>query len=189
MSEQPDFVTNSRDTAFARFYTKAVQNNFLSEREARPIFENHEFVEITFPADRRTIVDRRVKGEDKQRWPRQYAAFRSDQDQISDGMPLDQYAGLTAADVEELKFFKVRTVEQLAGLTDQNLSDMPPGVRKFRDAAARYLSQAAGNAPVEKLAAEVAQRDDTIAAMQEQMASMRKQIEELQKKPARETAK
>ena len=59
MSDEPDFVVrdrNAADPAFARFYLKPVKNEFRSEAENRPIFEDLEYVEITLPGDRRSIV-------------------------------------------------------------------------------------------------------------------------------------
>jgi hypothetical protein len=182
MSETPDFIRrpdNAPDGVFARFYVRPVQNELRTASEGRPIFEDVEYVEINLPGDRTSVVDRRVKADDRQRWPQQYAAFKDGQEQVGDGTPLTQWTGVTRSQVEELAFFKIRTVEQLAGLNDGALANLPLGLRAMKEHAERWLASAAGGKPAEALAAEVAKRDATITTMQGQMADMRVEIDRL----------
>jgi hypothetical protein len=177
MSDQPNFVmpaaAGAPDASFARFYLKPVQNNFRTEQEGRPIFEDKEYVEISFPGDRRSIVDRLVKAEDRTRWPQQYKAFKEDLEQVGEGLPLSEWAAMTRSQVEEYKFFRVRTLEQMAGISDGVLSDMPMGTRELRDQAQRWLAAAAGAQPTAALAAEVSRKDDRIVELEAQLAEAR----------------
>lgn len=178
----PDFAIPQRDKpdgTLPRFHMKAVKNEFRSAAEGRPIFDNMEYVEIHIPGDRMTQVDRRVKPEDRTRWPEAYAAFKEERAQVADGLPLETWAGLDRAQVEELKHFRIHTVEQLAGLSDEQVTNIGMGGRALRDAASRFLQTMEGAAPTEKLAAEVASKDAMIADLKEQLAEAHKLIGEL----------
>lgn len=182
--DTPDFVTRpagGSNPAFARFYMKPCKNEFRSQAENRPIFEEMEYVEITLPGDRRSIVDRRVKPDDLREWPAQYKAFKENLEQLGEGMPLGEWAPMTRSQVEEYKFFKVHTVEQMAAISDGALMDLPMGTRELRDHAQRFLAQAAGGKPTEALAAEVAKRDDTIEELRNQVTALKAENEKLKK--------
>lgn len=174
-SDTPDFIPSAdkSDTAIPRFYTKPVQNNFKSEQEGRPVFEDRDFVEILVPGDRKTVSDGFVRDEHKRRWPRHYAAFKAQSEIPLDGTPVEQWASITRSQAEELKFAHVRTVEQLAALPDDALNKtMSMGGYALREKAQRHLEALAGSAPMEKLAAENAAKDAKIAAMDAQMKDL-----------------
>jgi hypothetical protein len=184
MSETPDFMVTPKggapDTARPRFYVKAVQNNFKSERDGKPVFEDQRYVEVHIPGDRKTVVDRPVKPEDRERWPREYAAFEAGLETPLEGLPLEEWAGITRSQVEELRFAHVRTVEQLAALPDDALNrSVSMGGFKLREAAIRHLAQAAEAAPMERLAAESAEKDAKMALMQDQMNALQEQVAKL----------
>lgn len=183
MSETPDFqVTGgpNRDSAIPRFYMKAVKNEFETQRQGRPIFRDVEYVEINVPGDRRTVVDRAVTDEHRRRWPREYEAFKAGQELPVEGTALEEWGGVTRSQVEELRPFKIRTVEQLAALSDDQLGKaVPMSGFSLREKAQRFLEQAKGAAPMEKLAAEnedlkasMQVRDDRIKALEEQVQKL-----------------
>jgi hypothetical protein len=177
----PDFVVSrdgQPDNTFARFHMKAVQNEFRSGQEGRPIFDNLEYVEIHVPGDRMTLVDRRVKEDDKRRWPNQYAAFKAEREQVADGYPLENWPGVDRAQVEELKHFRIHTVEQLANLPDERLT-FGTGARTLRESAQRFLKTTAGSAPVEALAAEVARQAVIIEELKADLAVANRIVAEL----------
>jgi len=178
---QPPPQGGERDTAFPRFYLEAVQNGPKSTEAGRPVFDDIEFVEINVPGDRKNVVHRRVSDEHRRRWPREYQAFKERGEIAKEGWPLEEWSGVTRSQVEELKFFKIFTVETLAGLPDDALARaVPMGGFAVREKARRALETAKGAAPSEKLAAELEQRDATIAQMNETMAAMQAEIAKLQ---------
>jgi hypothetical protein len=181
----PDFVepgTQVRDITIPRFYMRPVHNAWRSKQEGRPIFDEVEYVEIIIPGQRST-VDERVKDEHKRNWAARYKAFKDGLEVAQDGTPLEEWPGVTRSQVEELKFFHVRTVETLAALDDGGLQRaVPMGGHALRAAAKRYLEQAADRAPAERLAAENDQLRGKMATMEEKMATMEATIRELQAK-------
>lgn len=147
---------DTKDTVIAKFYTKAVQNNHKSENEGRAIFEDREFVEIIVPGNRGTVVDRPATAADKERWPRQYEAYKTGLEAAVDGTPIEEWSMISPALVEELKHVHVRTVEALAALSDADLAKtVPMGGQALRQKAKLWLEQAAGNAPLSRLQAQI----------------------------------
>jgi hypothetical protein len=184
MSETPDFIApkagGERDTAMPRFYVKPVKNEFKSNEKGHPVFEDREYVEIHIPGDRGTVTDRQVRPEDRDRWPREYAAFKAGQEAPVEGTPLTEWPAITRSQAEELKFGRVYTVEQLAALPDDLLNrTVSMGGFSLREKAKRFLEAAQGNAPMEKLAAENEEQRATINALQEQMKALTEQMAKL----------
>jgi hypothetical protein len=188
MSETPDFVVHDRDprdNAIPRFYLNPIQNNFKSQEQGRPIFDEVEFVEILIPGDRNARFDGRVKDEHRQRWPREYAAFKAGLETPAEGTPIREWAAITRGQAEELAFANVRTVEVLASLSDQQLQKVVPmNGYALREKAQRALEQAAGSEPAEKLAAEVENLKATIAQMK---STIEAQAAELAKRGSDQT--
>lgn len=175
----PDFdaAADKGDNARPRFYSKPVKNNFRSESEGRPVFEDKEFVEILVPGDRKTVVDTLVKDEHKRRWPREYAAFKAGQEVPVEGTPLEEWPQITRSQVEELKFAHIRTVEQLASLPDDPLNrSVSMGGFALREKAQRYLEALNGNAQTEALAAESARKDEIIAEQKRQYEALLERV-------------
>jgi len=156
MSDAPDFQVQDprgqRDSAIPRFYVSAQRNNFRSEQEGRPCFDDVEKVEILIPGDRHATWDGRVTQVHKDRWPREYEAFKKGLEPAEGGTPLDQLPGMTASQVEELKYMHVRTVEALAGLSDdQCRKAISMGGMALRDKAKRWLDSTSADAATARL--------------------------------------
>ena len=152
----PD-LNGPKKPAIARFHVKAVEQTFRSQQEGRPIYEEQEFVEILIPGDRRSMVVERVNDEHKARWPREYEAFKAGREAPLEGTPLRNWPNsqMTTARVEELVYFNIRTVEELAAVSDLHLPNLGMGGRSLRQAAITFLEVSAkGTAPLERMVAE-----------------------------------
>lgn len=159
----------TEDRAIAEFYVEAVPNNFRTEKEGRPIFDDVEFVKILVPGDRRTEVVRRVTEEHRYRWPRQYEAFQRGIIPAEEGTPIEQWPPITPAMAKTLAFLNIRTVEALAAVSDTALAEIGLGARELRQKAIAWLGAidpqglANANAEIAELKAQMAQ---LIAAQQ-----------------------
>jgi phage gp37-like protein len=188
-TDTPDFVTGAdkHDTAFPEFSMEPIKNNFRSEREGKPVFEDAEFVTIRVPGDRKTEWHGRVTEEHRRRWPTQYAAFKAQQDAPTEGTPLKEWAALTRSQVLELAAANVKTVEQLAALPDDLLHRaVSMGGFALREKATRFLEQAAGVAVAERLAAEKEEAQANMQVMQQTIDALRSEVEALKKAGAQE---
>jgi hypothetical protein len=94
----------------------------------------------------------------KDRFPQKWAQYLAGEEQTASGTPLKVAPFLTPALVENLKFLKIVTVEQLASLPDTAMNFM--GAQEYKQAAIRYLNVTSSNesllAQIQALQAQVA---------------------------------
>jgi hypothetical protein len=160
------------DKLYVVFSQVATENQQETAKAGRPIFEDLDWIEIRAPGDR-DVIKRPADEGDRRRFARQYAAYkqgRGENEQIV-GTPLAAVPWVTRSQVEEFAFFKVRTVEQLVGMSDA-LGQRFPGFQGLKQRAQVFLEAAAGAAPGEKHAAELKERDERIAALEAQMREL-----------------
>jgi len=182
-TDAPDFDTEARqkDGAHPRFYMFTRPNPARSEKEGRPQFDDVEMVEILIPGDRLNSPHQIVGETHKKRWPKQYAAFQEKREAPTEGTPLDQLPGITGSRVEELRYFHIRTIEQLAGMPDDLLMKAAPmDGRAMRDRATRWVAATEGAAGEEKLAAENRELQAKMSLMEAQMGEFKTLIQGLQ---------
>lgn len=167
--------------AFVRFFMATEQNNFRSEQEGHPVYDDVEYVSIITPGDTRSEVIRAATPQHKREYAPQYAAFKEGITLAPEGSPLEHWPPLTPAQIANFKAVGIHTVEQLAEVSDGNLANLGRGARTIRERAKAWLEQAGGGAPLdrliaenEKLRAEAEVRDNTIGAMQAQLAKLEK---------------
>lgn len=99
-----------------------------------------------------------------------YDAWKTGQEIPIDGTPLDAWHGLTRKQAEALRTAGCRSVEEFAGLTDNEIGRvMLPDVRGLRGRAKAFLEARDRDAPV---AAALAQRDAEIEALKKALADL-----------------
>jgi len=184
---------NSADSAlFVQFYEKEMLIPHESEMQGRPIMKMVDFVKIQIPGNNTLTIDTIVDGSHKKRFAHQWMIYQQNKthEQVG-GTMLTAWPALTAAQAMEMRHFKFYTVEQVADASDHNLvqvaaiAGMQPVI--FRERAKAYLEEAKGNAQSEHLAAELARRDQEIAAMKEQMNLLMSKLAEPKRgRPAKE---
>lgn len=167
-----------RDKLFVTFDLYQRRNEAKSDAEGRPVYDDVEYVRIIVPGDKQNEVHRPATEADKRSWPRQYAAFRDGAREAQTGTPLKEWPAINASLVKELAHFHVHTVEQLANLSDANITQMGP-IRSWVEKAKDYIAKAAGNAPMEKMRSELMEKDNQIQAQAKQLAELTKRLEEL----------
>jgi len=162
-------LPSSQDKMIPRFYLKPVRQAFRSEQEGREVFEDREYVEIIVPGDKHSIVDVAVKDEHRDRWPRQYEAFKKSQDAPEDGTPIEEWAPIGASQALELRSSHVRTVEHLAGLSDSQLAKVVPmGGIALRAKAQAWLKQVEDGKPLAEAHQRIRELEEAVAAMRVQ---------------------
>ena len=78
---------------------------------------------------------------------------------------------ITRSLAEELSFLNIKTVEQLAGMTDTHAGKFMSGYQLKQDAK-QWLACTKKDVTTGKLQTELAQRDETIAKMQAQIEEL-----------------
>lgn len=181
--DTPDFddaAEKKSDGAHPRFFMDKRQNRARSEADGVPRFDDVEMVEILIPGDRLNSPVQLVSDVHRKRWPRAYAAFKAGQDGPTNGTPIEQLPGMTAGQAEELRYFKIISVEQLAEMPEGLLMKARPmDGRALQERAKRWVTAAEGNAAEEKLAAENRELKEKMAAMEANQADMQKAIDAL----------
>ena len=171
-----------------RFYSKELQNDFLTNKEGRPISYMADFVRIEIPGNQLSIIDTFVNNSHKAQFPTQWALYLNEKadgnhnpDNVQ-GTLLRDWPILNAAQATELKHFKFYTVEQVANASDQQLMaiGMTAGMSPLalRDKAQAFLENAKDSSFAQKQAEELNLRDQQIADLKAQMERMAKLMEE-----------
>jgi len=170
-------VNNPDSRLNVKFYQRAVENEFKSALEGRPIMEMRDFIIIEVPGDNLTVIDTFAVDENKKRFPVQWARYQNEKtDGDVEGTLLHDWPILNAAIAAELKHFKFYTVEQIALASDAQLNTlgMVAGMSPLglRDKAKAFLSSAKGSALVQQQADELRKRDEELAAIKAQLAEL-----------------
>ena len=173
-------VNNPDSRLNVKFYQRAINNEFKSALEGRPIMEMRDFILIEVPGDNLTVIDTFAVDEHKERFPVQWARYQNEKtDGDIEGTLLNDWPVLNAAIAAELKHFKFYTVEQVAAASDAQLNTlgMAAGMSPLalRDKAKAYLGSAKDTALVQQQADELSKRDEIIARMEAQIAELAQQ--------------
>jgi hypothetical protein len=126
---------------FVTFRAVSVVNPVRSQEAGRPIHEMVDYVRIQQPGER-DCTDRPATQMDVQRFRRQWQMYQDGRSQIPDGTLLSVLFPNNPEIVDNLKYFKISTVEQLAELNDTQIQNVGIGGRAFHDAAKKYLAAA-----------------------------------------------
>lgn len=150
-------MTNNRYAADAtlavRIFELSVQDQEESEKEGRPIFKMVPYIEIIQPGNKDNITVTPCRQAERTRFPAHWEKWknRTSNAEILVGTPLAEWPGCTRAQADELSFFNVKTVEQLANLADTNTRNML-GIVMLREKAKKYLETSSSLANLELLA-------------------------------------
>jgi signal transduction histidine kinase len=115
-----------------------------------------------------------------------YEAWKAGQQLPEDGTPLAAWNGVSAEQADILKTKGFKTVELVASMTDTHIQNTPiPGMRGIVENAKRFMASSEQT----KVAADLAQKDEQIAALKAEQDELTKLVRELlEEKKAEETA-
>lgn len=159
------------DRMIVLFSRRAVQNEWKSRETGKPVFESADFVRIQQPGER-DYVERPVRDDDRVRWPRQWAAYESQQQQAPDGTPLDLMFPAEPHIPATLKQIQILTVEHLAGASEAAISRMGMGARSWVTRAKAYLETAERGAAFHQMERQLEDKDERIKTLEAQVAQI-----------------
>ena len=158
-----------------RFYIETVENAAKSAQAGKPVFDDVEFIEIVI--DRNEIRNRPVTRKDIETYPALYLAFKQGQSQeAAEGTPLKEWAVIKRSQAESLAAAGIRTVEHLAGASDQKLQQIGP-LMALRQKAKDWLEEARKGAGLTALRAENEELKGRVAALEKMLATQSTEIE------------
>lgn len=173
-------VTHGDDSGLiVTFYTHAEHQPAKSRDEGRPIFEDKPYVRIMFAGDKNRVTDRRVdfvgkNGNipDPERFPRQWAQYQAGEEQVEEGTPIEEWSMISRSQALMLKGINIRTVENLAAVSDATLGNLGHGGRTLRDQAKAWIEQAKDGAEIAKLVEENQRLTDDVEALKQQVREL-----------------
>jgi hypothetical protein len=133
-------VSDENVSLVAEFYIRAVENEFQSDLQQRPVFEDKTFIKKWSPGDRTTVIDRPIVESDKKEFPIQWAAFMNNEQQMMSGVPVDVWHEVTPSQKAEMNAMGFRTVESIAQASDAQVQSMGPAGNSLRIKAQRFLN-------------------------------------------------
>jgi hypothetical protein len=176
------------ETLNIRFYQDKFLMGFASEQAGHPVFEDRDFIEINIPGDMNNVIQRPVTDNDKKQWAAMYARYKEGLEPSVDGVPLEAWARLTPASVANYKAAGVKTVEHIAGMSDQVCNKVSMGAMADRTAAKAYLAGAKDSALAQKQALVIERQDQQIADLQRQINELAAYAEKPKRgRPVKET--
>ena len=161
-----------------RFVMHPFPNHTKSKAEGRPIYDEIPFADIRIPGDRTSHIFRPANDLDKRKWPRHWQSFETNQQDPETGTPLREWPMITAGLVMELSHFNVRTVEQLAELSDTAIQNFM-GLREWINRAKMYIANNDAAAAAQ-MASENQARDAQMAIQAEQIKELTAKLAEME---------
>lgn len=129
----------------ARFYDKAVKTEQTS-RNGMPVFKTVCYCEIRIRDNTTEIYDQPADEDKKKRFPIEYARYQLSKKQAENGTPLEQFAFLTAAEIETCRYRGILTIEKLSELTTEQATKL--GVSDVVSKAKLFIE---GNSKIKKI--------------------------------------
>lgn len=117
------------DGIIPKFYREKQFNPSKSKEAGRAIFEEYDAIELMIPGDHTTVHKDRATDEWVKRFPKQWSAYKDGMEQIN-GMPLEAWHEMIPhpGAIEEFRAMKIRSVEDLANLSDAFIARAPMGL-------------------------------------------------------------
>lgn len=165
---------NSDDTGLiVKFDTESVLNKSATFDAGHPVYIDMEFITIIPPGknSRNLVVRAPVSEFYKWRFATDYENWKKGRTAQQSGTPLALWPAVGPALIKELEHLSVYTVEQFASLPDNNVGSIR-GFQGLKAKAKQFLETAKEASANGALQAELAKRDEQLAAMQAQMVEM-----------------
>lgn len=156
---------NGRDpdeAIVAVFGYLTVTDDVKSQKEGRPVCEDIEICTLRYPgrkdwqsypstAQSHWAVDPET-GQQRivtyaERFARQYRQWKENQTQTKSGTPLTYAVFLTEARRAEMRALNIYTMEALAAVDGNDLKNLGPNGREFKNKAEEYIAESKKNAP------------------------------------------
>lgn len=159
---------------YVEFFRKPKLHPGKSTEAGRAVYEEIDYIRVHVPGDKTSVVERPVNEMDAARFADRYAKWKAGQAEAVIGTPLSALPGMSPAKVEEYKFFKVITVEQLAEAND-TLGQKFMGFQQDKARAKAFMEVAANNAPIERMNEELQKRDAEIENLRTMVEALQAQ--------------
>ena len=170
------------DNALGMFYSRAVEDKKATLATRIKQFKQVPYCKILIPGDRLNEHDQPARDKDKERFPAAWAKFEGGNEQPHlDGLPIERWGMIDIAQAAFLKYHNCFTVQQLAEMSDANISDLGGNVRTLSNQAKIFLETAKaadGEGPAYALQARIDNQADEIAILKEQVQGLQEALQQ-----------
>lgn len=170
-------VEHADTKSMVTFVTHIVHNEALSRTEGRPIFEPKAYFRLERVGERDVLM-REATENDKRAYPEHWRAYQENRQAMPAGTPLAILFPTFPEIVATLEYFRVKTVEQLADLSDTGIQAIGMGGREWQAKAREFLATANDAGAFHELKAQLEKSDATIAKLQGIIEAMQRQLAE-----------
>ena len=177
------FMESNRGKMAVFFHAVQVRNNFKSDAEKRPIFEERIFIKKLVPGDSTLIVDRPMREQDMEDHPIEWARYEQKKEQKVAGTPIDAWMAVSETQKAEFKALNIFTIDQFANLPDVT-GDKIMGFNDLRSKARAFIMAAQDSQMMDKIRAEM---DKKLEAQEAELAELRAMINKKAGRPKKET--
>ena len=179
--EDPNPISRPDESRFAaderlyvEFFREPVMHPGRSKEAGRAVYEERDFVRIHVPGDKSTVVVQPMDQINMIRFQSRYDKWKAGQADAVTGTPLNALPGMTPAKVEEYRYFKIVTIEQLAEANDQ-LGQKFMSFNSDKQRAKAFIEATKNNAPIEAMNAELQKRDAEIENLKTMVEALQAQ--------------
>lgn len=158
------------------FYKHREKNNYKSEQEGRPVWDEKDFICIICPGQDKQRVQRPVRDEDIQEYSEAWKAYCEKRKQPVNGTPIADLPGMTQSILTLMDHGNITTIEQLASIGDTEVQNLGPNGMVLRSRAKSFLEGS------NRLAAENAELRARLEALEARLGAT---AEVERKKPGR----
>lgn len=162
------------DKLYVEFMREPVMHPGKSREAGRAIYEERDFVRIHVPGDKTTVCVEPMHEINMFRFRSRYEKWKAGQAEAVTGTPLSALPGMSPAKVEEYKFFKIVTIEQLAEANDQ-MGQKFMSFQGDKQRAKAFIEATKGNAPIEHMNNELQKRDAEIENLKSMVEALQAQ--------------
>lgn len=183
----PSGQSEADKSLLVKFFVKPRQDRAASARQNRPIFKDVEYIDIKIPGNRNAGACRPATDADKRRFPDHYRAFkdRISQD-VNEGTPLLEWPLMSRSMAQELAFFHVKTVEQLATMSDTQAARFM-GISALREKARVWLENAEKEKPLFDMDKKIKEQQQEIEELKSSLNEMIQRVDLGRAKVSEET--
>lgn len=165
------------------FFVEAQEDLKASREQGRKVFRDVEMVRIRWVGDRGRVLVAPAHAESvydrgtgrnltyAERFPQHYEAFVKDRADLAEGTPLAEVSFVSKAQAAEWAALNIRTVENLAAVSDRDIRKLGMGARDYVEKARQWLERAKDGAAADKAEAEIARLRAEIEALKAKAAA------------------
>lgn len=171
--QEMDVSRNTSRNIIPRFFIGMQKRPDVTDAETDEVTQNNgfrevEYVELLIPGDAKAapvqLVDRNIR----KQFAKHYQAFKEGRELPTEGTPVEYWLGANDARVHVLKSLHLRTVEQVAEMSDTVLNSVGMGARELRKRAQTFLDAQSNSKVADKLAA----KDNELDELRRRLAAL-----------------